>query len=87
MEIYTEDDVEYYTKIAPYGRKDTLNEVKKWKNKFKKEKLPWTYGTSFDGQSTDELYALCIEIHREYGKLKKEKEENANDKKEKQKSH
>lgn len=75
--IYTSDDREYYEKIAPYGHRETLAEVEKWKKKFKKEKIPWTYGTSVKDLSTDELYFLCIDIHHEYSRLKKGKEKKA----------
>lgn len=85
--IYTPDDREYYEKIASYGHRETLAEVEKWKKKFKKEKIPWTYGTSVKDLSTDELYFLCIDIHHEYLRMKKEKEEEKKTKKTKKKTN
>lgn len=66
MNDYTEDDREYYEKIASFGKKDLIAEIERWKKKFKKEKLKWSYGDVFKEMSGDDLYFLCIDINRDY---------------------
>lgn len=66
MNDYTEDDREYYEKIASFGKKDLIAETERWKKKFKKEKLKWSYGDVFKEMSGDDLYFLCIDINRDY---------------------
>lgn len=67
MKIYSDDDREYYEKIAPLGRKDLLKERASWQRKFKRKKIPWTFRTA-DDLSTDEIYLQLIDIHRAYQK-------------------
>lgn len=83
MEIYTDDDREYYEKIAPMGRKELVSEAEKWQKKFKKEKLKWTFGTAWKKAGGDDLYFLCIEINRAYQNAEKEKAEKKERKKKK----
>lgn len=73
--FYNEEDIEYYEKIASFGRKELITEIGKWKKKYKTNKLPWIPEDDLSNQSGDDLYFMCIQLNHEFYQLMKESKE------------
>lgn len=73
--FYNEEDIEYYEKIASFGRKELITEIGKWKKKYKTNKLPWIPEDDLSDQSGDDLYFMCIQLNHEFYQLMKEQKE------------
>lgn len=73
--FYNEEDIEYYEKIASFGRKELITEIGKWKKKYKTNKLTWIPEDDLSKQSGDDLYFMCIQLNHEFYQLVKEQKE------------
>ena len=73
--FYNEEDIEYYEKIASFGRKELITEIGKWKKKYKTNKLTWIPEDDLSKQSGDDLYFMCIQLNHEFYQLMKESKE------------
>lgn len=69
--FYNEEDIEYYEKIASFGRKELITEIGKWKKKYKANKLTWIPEDDLSKQSGDDLYFMCIRLNHEFYQLMK----------------